>query len=572
MKFLKQLTPKVSSSTYLVAVACVVFCSFYFQGKLCRLKTSFSPIAVEGSSRQSITSCEPQVKECVQEKKSSALSAPLYAPSPEELKKFPGARVVEALEIDEAEQGKKRRMRVLETHFKYPYIRTEEIVDSASGALLHRSEMVATHFLVRLPQEEDPEHFLNQLGPNAIALERVTLKEPLYQVKLTSSSLIGFTQVSEEIKRKYLSRLYQEPDFLVHASMIPNNPLYSQQWYLWKNCSHINGVGDTRIFSSGIDACGAWDQRTSAASVIVAVIDTGIRYTHEDLAANIWHEEDPLYGTLYGWNFSVPFQDLKETDPMDGFGHGTACAGIIGATGNSNLGITGIAWNVKLMALKFLDDQGNGDVSDAIQAIDFACDHGAQILNCSWGYVTQDARFNNLISGDHLSALEMALSRARDRGVIVVAAAGNEGKNNDENPEYPANYSLDNIISVGATTEDNRYASFSNYGPKSVHLAAPGEEIFSTWARNDHDYITPQTREAILGGTPSDLAQQPKGTSLSVPQVVGALALLKSQFPTWSHQQLRERLMSTCDKNEALEGKVIAGKLNIARALQDPIE
>ena len=505
----------------------------------------------------------------------SKTAAPLHAPSKEELQEFPGARVVEAAEIEGPSPGQKIRMRILETHFKDPYIRTEETMDQASGNLLQRSEMVATHFLIRLPAKEDSKTFLNRLSPDAIALERVTAKEPLYRLRLASHSLATLPRMFNEINNKQLPVLMKEPDFLVHAAMRPSNPLYSQQWYLWKSCFGVDGWNPLTIFLSGIDAFDAWDIRTSADSVVVAVIDTGIRYTHEDLAANMWHENDPMYGTIYGWNFSVQDDDAKKSDPMDGFGHGTACAGIIGAVGNSGVGVVGVAWNVKLMALKFLNDQGTGSVSDAVQAIKFACDHGAKILNCSWGYVSprENSIFKNLISNNNSTALKTAISEARDQGVIVVAAAGNEGKDNDLDPEYPANYPLDNIVSVAATTEANQLASFSNYGATTVHLAAPGEEIFSTWARSDSDYITPQTREEILGvSNASDLDKEPRGTSLSAPQVVGALALLKAQFPTWTYQQLIARVIDTSDKILPLNGKMIGGKLNLARALGDSVK
>jgi subtilisin family serine protease len=570
-------------------------------------------------------------------KQAGLLSTSLFTPatteldvlSKEELQEFPGARVVEATEIEGPKTGEKTRIRILETHFKYPYIRTEETIDKTSGNILHRCEMVATHILVRLPAEENPEHFLGQLGPDAISLERVTTEEPLYRLQLSSHSLVAVPQVLNEITQKLSSKLPeaanncvapvlasssidgtlsrcapstpcslspsatlktgshkqlavvgQEPDFLIHASMQPNNPLYSQQWYLWKSCSNIEGFWDKRIFFSTIDAFDAWEIQNSAESVVVAVIDTGIRYTHEDLAANMWHENNPMYGTICGWNFSVKDDDPKKNDPMDGLGHGTACAGIIGALGNSGVGIAGIAWKVKLMALKFLNDQGIGSVSNAVSSIDFACEHGAQILNCSWGYVptSDDPKAINHIFPDQATALQASIKRARDQGVIVVTAAGNEGKDNDQHPEYPANYPLDNIISVASTTEDNQLASFSSYGATTVHLAAPGEEIFSTWARNDHDYITTETREDILNSILNpdkkedlDFSKQPCGTSFSVPQVVGALALMKERFPTWTYQQLIKRLIDTSDKIPSLEGKMVGGKLNVARALSNPV-
>ena len=559
---------------WLVAVFLLLIGFILYKSEVFFLRQPSAPL--------SITFCRPHQKNSspasLDDKVPSTVSfskipAPLHAPSKEELQEFPGVRVVEAAEIDGPHRGQKTRVRILQTHFKYPYVRTEETIDKSSGVLLDRNEMVATHLLVRLSTEEKPEDFLNQLGPDAIGLERVSTKEALYCLKLGSPSLATLPRVLNEIADKKLPVLMAEPDSLVHASTRPNNPLYSEQWYLWKSCFGVDGWGASTIFLSGIDAFDAWDIRTSAESVVVAVIDTGIRYTHEDLATNMWHESDPMYGTIYGWNFSVEDDDIKKSDPMDGCGHGTACAGIIGAVGNSGVGVVGVAWNVKLMALKFLNDQGIGSVVDATRSVDFACEHGAKILNCSWGYVSsaEAAVFKNVISNNDSTALQAALSRARDQGVIVVAAAGNEGKDNDLNPEYPANYPLDNIVSVAATTEDNQLASFSSYGATTVHLAAPGEEIFSTWARSDHDYIDAETREEILRSmNVIDVGKQPCGTSMSAPQVVGALALLKQQFPTWTYQQLIARVINTSDKIPSLAGKMIGGKLNVARALGDP--
>lgn len=564
------------SSKYLLVIGLIILSVLFWGGKKIFLQQAPEPLSVTVCRQHQKSSSQVNIDHRAPlSVSSSKKAAPLDAPSKEELQEFPGARVVEAAEMEGSDPGQKIRMRILETHFKDPYVRTEETIDQASGNLLHRSEMAAAHLLVRLPADENPETFLNRLGPNAVALERVSVKEPLYRLQLSSHSLAALPRVVAEVARKRLSGLSEEPDFFVHAAMKPNNPLYSQQWNLWKSCFGVSGWNASTIFLSGIDAFDAWDTRTSAESVVVAVIDTGIRYTHEDLVANMWHEDNPIYGTIYGWNFSAKDDDVKKSDPMDGYGHGTACAGIIGAVGNSGIGVVGVAWKVKLMALKFLDDQGNGYVSDGASAIDFACEHGAQILNCSWGYVSpeEDSVFKNVISDNDSSVLQAAISRARDQGVIVVAAAGNEGKDNDLDPEYPANYSLNNIISVASTTEDNQLASFSSYGVTTVHLAAPGEEIFSTWARSDHDYITAQTRQEILGASnASDVDKEPHGTSFSVPQVVGTLALLKAQFPTWTYQQLIARVINTSDKIPSLEGKMIGGKLNLARALSDPVE
>ncbi|MBM3857247.1 MAG: hypothetical protein FJ390_04710 [Verrucomicrobia bacterium] len=517
---------------------------------------------------------------------SSKIAAPLNALSKQELQDFPRAYVVEAVEVEGPGIGQKTRERVLKTQLKYPYVRTEEVIDSASGALLHRTEMAATHLLVHLPEGENPQHFLSQLGPDATTLERVTSKDSLYRLQLGSHALATLPNVMKEIQEKQLSLVDAEPDYLTHALLVPNNPLYYEQWYLHQQCWQIEGPWDRRIFSSCINACDAWNLQTSAENVVVAVIDSGIRYTHEDLAANMWHEEDPVYGTINGWNFSVLDNDPRKSDPMDNFGHGTACAGIIGAVGNNGLGTVGIAWKVKLMAVKYYDQPGLGYTSDAVKAIDWACEHGAKILNCSW-MSDPPKNSNNAAAGASTNGastvLQAALSRARDQGVIVVAAAGNSGRDNDQNPIYPASYAhgygFDNMISVGSTTEDDQLAEFSNFGATTVDIAAPGEEIFSTWARSDSDYITAETRKEILtllnnGEEPSEdqLNKAPCGTSFSAPQVVGALALLKEKFPTWTYQQLIQRVINTSDPIPSpSEKQIIGGKLNVARALGDPI-
>ncbi|MEI6417304.1 MAG: S8 family serine peptidase [Verrucomicrobiota bacterium] len=217
----------------------------------------------------------------------------------------------------------------------------------------------------------------------------------------------------------------------LHAEeQIPNDPYYSSQWELARSPRTY------LPFPDGINAPRAWKIRTSAASIIVAIVDTGICYTHEDLAANMWHNDHPTCNDIYGCDAvhstTINGQIMYQGDPMDVIhqganGHGTMCAGIIGAVGNNNIGVTGIAWEVQLMACKFFDDNDNATDSDAIICIDYACSHGAKIINCSWGHpgINVDA-----------SAFLEALKRAQSQGVIIVAAAGNSGSNNDLSPEY----------------------------------------------------------------------------------------------------------------------------------------
>ncbi len=327
---------------------------------------------------------------------------------------------------------------------------------------------------------------------------------------------------------------YAEPDYVVRANRVPNDPAYTSG-KLW----NLNNTND-----ADMDAPEAWDTR-SISSTIVAVIDSGIRYTHEDLQGNMWRNPGEIPGNgkdddgngyvddVYGINTIT-----GGGNPRDDDGHGTHVAGTIGAVGNNGKGSTGVAWTVKLMACKFLDADGSGYTSDAIEAIDYARSKGAKVLNNSWS------------GGAYSQALFDAINRARSAGMIFVAAAGNETANNDSVAVYPANYALDNIISVAATTSTDKLADFSNYGATRVELGAPGDNIYSTSFAGDSSYTTMS------------------GTSMAAPQVSGALALLFTAFPSDTRAQIVSRLLGTVDPLPALAGKVSSGgRLNLARAL-----
>lgn len=464
--------------------------------------------------------------------------SPFERPSDDELLVFREATVVESAEMDGPGPGQKTRLRILKVHGKYPMLRTEEIIDSGSNSVMARAEMVADHFLVTLAKGEDPFVFLKRMGPQAVAITRVTQGAPLYRVDLASASLEALPRGLE--KSDAITKGIGEPDLIVRPNRVPNNPsYYLKQWAFWKE----HTINDNSSFYHGISAEGAWDIRTDASSVIVAVIDTGVRSTHEALAPNMWCNPSPsAAGDLHGWNAYDNNGD--STDTLDGgyySGHGTHCAGTIGAVGNSGTGVCGVAWKVQLMACKYWGGDGPGTDSDVINCIDYALDHGAQVLNCSF-------------SGDWWSWAEYdAYKRAHDREVIAVCIAGNDGKNTDESPVYPACYQLDNIVNVTALSLENQLCDFSNVGSRTIHLAAPGESIFSTWNTSDFSY---------------DMMD---GTSCAAPFVTGAFALLKAQFPQESYQQLIARLLNAVDKLPDLDGKTITGgTLNIARALVGP--
>jgi subtilisin family serine protease len=330
-----------------------------------------------------------------------------------------------------------------------------------------------------------------------------------------------------------------EPNFVVRAARLPNDKGFGEQWGL-RNLGHYGGKA-----GADLGASSAWDV-TVGGAIPVAVVDTGVAFKHPDLITNAWvNQGDPLNGKDDdGDSFT---DDLNGADflnedsiPEDDGGHGTHVAGIIGAQGNNALGVTGVNWESQVMGLKFLDGNGEGNTADAANAIDYAIDHGARVVNASWG-------------GPAFSmALYSAIRRAQENGVLFVAAAGNEGVNADSKPDYPAAFDLPNIISVAATDRSDRLVDFSNYGAKSVDLAAPGDDIYST---------VPTLSD------PSGYAAF-SGTSMAAPFVAGAAALYLSKYPQATADQVRAALLGTVDKLPSLAGKTVTGgRLNLAKAL-----
>lgn len=266
---------------------------------------------------------------------------------------------------------------------------------------------------------------------------------------------------------------YAEPNYYVYAAATtPDDTGFSEQWGLHNIGQTVDGSAGTP--DADMDAPEAWDITTGSNDVIIAVIDTGVAYDHPELAGNIWqntvevtNEEDDdgngYIDDIRGWDFVD-----NDNDPMDYNGHGTHVAGTFAAISNNNRGIAGVMWCAQIMPLRFLDTVGEGTTADAILAIDYAIDNGAKILNNSWG------------GGGYSQALKEAIERAKAAGALFIAAAGNEEKNNDMVPNYPSSYDVDNIIAVAATDQNDNLAYFSNYGATSVHVAAPGTNIYST--------------------------------------------------------------------------------------------
>ena len=314
---------------------------------------------------------------------------------------------------------------------------------------------------------------------------------------------------------------FAEPDYEVHTcSTLPNDPKYLDGTLWGLNTIH---------------ASEAWDVRTSASNVLVAVLDTGVRYTHQDLTANMW--VNPADGS-HGTNVLA-----GTTDPADDNGHGTLVAGVLGAVGNNGLGVVGVAWQVQIMACKCFNSFQVGTISSCVAGLDYAQANNARLVNASWGFATNSFALSN------------ALWSLRSAGVIVVAAAGNSTNNLDLTPNYPAGYHLDNLVTVAFTTRADALATPSNFGASSVHLAAPGEGIYSTFGATDSFYFSGS------------------GTSFAAPYVTGALALMLETFPSDTYQQIIARLLNATEPLPSLAGKCISGgRLNLANALRGSVQ
>jgi subtilisin family serine protease len=330
--------------------------------------------------------------------------------------------------------------------------------------------------------------------------------------------------------------LYAEPDYEVTVdSTIPNDTLFNELWGM-HNTGQSGGTID-----ADIDAPEAWDISTGSKNIIVAVIDTGVDYTHPDLAANMWVNEGEIPGNgqdddgngyiddVYGYDFCN-----NDGDPWDDHYHGTHCAGTIGAVGNNNQGVAGVCWNVRIMAVKFLNSAGSGSTSDAISSVQYSVLMGANLSSNSWG------------GGGYSQGLKDAIDAAGAAGMLFVAAAGNDGVNNDTYPHYPSSYDSESLIAVMATNRYDNKSSFSNYGPVSVDLGAPGSEILSCKPGNQYQYLN--------------------GTSMATPHVAGACALLWSVNSATGNLEIKNMLLETVDPT--LAGQCVSGgRLNLYKAI-----
>jgi subtilisin family serine protease len=398
-----------------------------------------------------------------------------------------------------------------------------------------------------------PEEIILSFGDRATEEERARVLADLgaasvRHLDLIDADVVALSSLTVDqalaVCRKSRAVAHAEPNYRLSLTRAPNDPLFPDQWSL-HNTGESGGA-------AGADICAldAWDLATGSRGVLVAVLDTGVDLEHPDLAANLfvnsaevpWNGDDDdgngFVDDVCGWDFRN-----DDAYPFDDHGHGTHCAGVVGAVGDNGLGTAGVAWEVSILPLKLMNQNGVGYASDAIDCIGYSIAMGADVMNASW------------CGGPYSSFLEQAIWGAASAGVLFVAAAGNGGHDNDAYPVYPACYEPPNIISVAATDEGDALADEvdwgSNYGATTVDIAAPGKGVWST----------------AVGGGQSLMS----GTSCAVPHVVGVLALMLADSPGTSAEELKARLLASAEPVPGLEGMVASGgRLNAHAALAGP--
>lgn len=323
---------------------------------------------------------------------------------------------------------------------------------------------------------------------------------------------------------------YVEPDYYLRSSTVPDDPLFPREYGM--------STGTT----GGVSATSAWDHRTKCGRV--AVLDSGMQLNHPDLKGNIWHNPNEIKGNNKDDDHNGYVDDYYGVDIYDGSGggadadgHGTHVSGIVGAHGNNAVGVAGGCWSASIMPVRFMNANGRGSTSDAVAGLEYAIHEHAKVVNCSFG------------ASNASNSLHDAIQDAKGKGVLLVVAAGNDGQSIDKTPEYPASYTFSNILTVAATTSSGALASFSNFGSKSVDLAAPGDGVWSTYLNSGYKQLS--------------------GTSMAAPFVTAAAAMLRAKDSDLSYGDVKKALKGSVDKLSSLKGKTVTGgRLDVARALE----
>ncbi|MBN8460989.1 MAG: S8 family serine peptidase [Verrucomicrobia bacterium] len=461
---------------------------------------------------------------------------------------------------------------------KYKVLRIEQEFRSGeeeAGTPTRTLVSVADHVVVKKNPEVDELLFLKAIREEGWALRKKLPMSGCYLIDLQRISHDALPFALKQLHHMHRDICTAQADFLFCLSAIPNDPQFGKNWGL-ANDGQTGGL-------PGVDigARQAWEVQKGSRDVVVGIIDSGVDYTHPDLAANIYSnpgesgsgketngvddDGNGLVDDFRGWDFAN-----DDNDPMDDYYHGTHCAGTVGAKGNNGDGISGVCWDVSLMPLKIFKVQRfsgrvNGSVviapsSDALDAIAYSSRMGVSISSNSWGgrFPVSDTEF--------LPLLRSQIQQAGAAGQIFIAAAGNESFNNDSEIErsYPASFDLDNVLTVAATDHRDNLAPFSNYGATRVHVAAPGSDIFSTFPTQKNDVLNlfklPTHYKAI------------SGTSMACPHVAGIAALIKAQFPASSPAAIKQRIVDNVDLVPALNGKVSSGgRVNADAALHGSV-
>ncbi len=430
---------------------------------------------------------------------------------------------------------------------------------------------------VRLPQGVSLESAIESLSENQAVLNvtRNMLYRPSIHLTVKDTNHSELERESISLSAGLFSALSSlsgpnMPDVLLPSpKKRGTDPLMERDWAM-------NAIGLNKT---------DWASVKGKSTITAAVIDTGVDYNHEDLAGGMWRQagNSKFVGYDFAHNHAKPYDlrvfdiegCMKDPDCASGYdqskflanpGHGTHCAGHVAAVADNSLGMRGVAAGSKIMALKFFYDAGEpdggaGSDEGAIKSIDFAIKNGAKVINASWGG-------NNTRAGAEESELKAALIRAQKAGVIVVIAAGNDGRNNDTDytPNYPASFELDNIITVAATDSHDELADFSAFGLRTVHIGAPGVKILSTIAGGGYDDAVASFKDEDGNVRSMDW----DGTSMAAPMVAGAVAAVWSKHPAWTYQQVRGRILASARKVPSLAGKVASGGiLNLKGALAD---
>ena len=466
-----------------------------------------------------------------------------FSPSPLTARHFPKGTVVDVRE-EVLPNGEIHRVELVKTTMKYPLIRVESRVRMKNDGTEQRlfvHEAAADHVVVELQKGKTERDLAKAI--QAVNGE-VTAKVPLdysdtFIVSLPNPGIDSVPQAIAALSPQSDIIKVADADGVAHTQSIPNDTAFGDMWSL-RNVGGFSISGAEAFPDCDIDAPEAWEITTGQSSVIIAMSDTGFDYNHVDLRPNVWtninefanSSDDDKNGFIddrIGWNFVN-----NNATPMDDVGHGTHVAGVIGAKGNNGIGIAGLCWNCRLMPIRVLDDSG-GFNTDIAAGFDYARKMGARIINASHG-------------GTSTAVVQTAVNQLEAAGVLLVAAAGNEGENADTYPLYPAAYPNSNIISVGYSNHRDELSVYSNFGTTSVDLIAPGVTIYSTAPNNSYDAES--------------------GSSFASPEVAGVAALIKSIHPDWSCWQIRSAILSNVDVKPQFAGLcATGGRLNAYKAL-----